>query len=85
MYVICKQKTTGKNENSDFSFRHTLQKTLNYILRHNRNKKRINDLVGAKESKLTYNCAHIRSTKESLIFEYLEKENIFIAKKEENN
>ena len=27
--------------------------------------------------------AHLRSTKESLIFEYLEKENIFIAEKEE--
>ena len=35
------------------------------------------------ETRLTYNCAHLRSTKECLTLEYLEKENESIAEKEE--
>ena len=34
-------------------------------------------------TRLTYNCAHLRSTKECLTLEYLEKENKSIAEKEE--
>ena len=34
---------------------------------------------GLKRTRLTYYCAHLRSTKESLIFEYLEKEKISFA------
>ena len=34
-------------------------------------------------TRLTYNCAHLRSTKESLTFEYLQKENVtFMENKE---
>ena len=33
---------------------------------------------------LTYNCAHLKSTKESLTFEYFEKENIFLAEEKKN-
>ena len=35
------------------------------------------------ETRLTYNCAHLRSNKEYLTLEYLEKENKSIAEKEE--
>ena len=35
------------------------------------------------QTRLTYNCAHLRSTKECLTLEYLEKENKSIAEKEE--
>ena len=31
-----------------------------------------------------YNCAHLRSTKESLTFEYLEKENVTFMENKEN-
>ena len=30
------------------------------------------DMVAMMKTRLTYNCAHLRSTKESLIFEYLD-------------
>ena len=33
-------------------------------------------------TRLTYNCAHLRSTKKSLTFEYSDKENIFFGKGE---
>ena len=34
------------------------------------------------KTRLTYNCAHLRSTKKSLTFEYSDKENIFFGKGE---
>ena len=34
--------------------------------------------VFGKETRLTYNCAHLRSTKESLTIEYFENEIIFL-------
>ena len=35
------------------------------------------------ETRPTYNCAHLRSTKEGLTFEYFEKEIIFFCRGEE--
>ena len=40
-------------------------------------KPNVRNLVMASKTRLTYNCAHLRSTKENLTFEYLE--NIWFA------
>ena len=36
------------------------------------------------KTRLTYNFAHLGSTKESLTFEYLDKENILFAEENKN-
>ena len=37
-----------------------------------------------QQTRLTYNCAHLRSTKESLTIEYFEKEIIFFVVEKKN-
>ena len=41
--------------------------------------------INTTTSRLTYNCAHLRSTKECLTIEYFEKEIIFFVEKKKKN
>ena len=52
-------------------------------LKQNKKEKRSRSYTKQDMTRLTYNCAHLRSTKECLTLEYLEKENKSIAEKEE--